>query len=221
MRIGTKSVLYGAHTFWLHPWLVAWGWWKLYGFPWDPRLWVAFFVHDLGYWGSPNMDGEEGERHPEWVAKLMTRLFDRGPTDSHTRIIIHRHDHLDEFGGQRMHDIFTLGRWGTFALYHSRFYAKSQNARPSRLCIADKLSICITPWWIYRWTAGLTGEIREYRQDAANPSKGWDNAPGTNRDWYVSMQAYMRAWIAEHKDGREDTWTPNQRQAGGDSGVRE
>ncbi len=40
MNVGTRSILYGAHAFWLHPWFVAWGWWRLYGFPWDPRLWV-------------------------------------------------------------------------------------------------------------------------------------------------------------------------------------
>ena len=47
MKIGTKSVLFGAHCFFLHPFFVAVAWWKLYGFPVDPRLWVAFFVHDL------------------------------------------------------------------------------------------------------------------------------------------------------------------------------
>ena len=64
MTIGTKSVLFGAHCFFLRPWFVAVAWWRLYGFPWDPRLWVAFFVHDLGYVGKPNMDGPEGEEHP-------------------------------------------------------------------------------------------------------------------------------------------------------------
>ena len=48
MKVGTKSVLFGAHAFWLHPFFVAVAWTRLYGFPWDPRLWVAFFVHDLG-----------------------------------------------------------------------------------------------------------------------------------------------------------------------------
>ena len=72
MTVGTKSVLYGAHCFFLHPWFVAAAWWKLYGFPWDPRLWVAFFVHDLGYLGKPNMDGPEGERHVELGAQIMS-----------------------------------------------------------------------------------------------------------------------------------------------------
>ncbi|HEY1502567.1 MAG TPA: hypothetical protein VGF88_23530 [Acidobacteriaceae bacterium] len=75
MKIGTKSVLYGAHCFCLHPWFVAAGWTKLYGFPLDPRLWLAFFVHDIGYLGKPNMDGPEGERHVELGAAIMGRLF--------------------------------------------------------------------------------------------------------------------------------------------------
>lgn len=73
--VGTRSVLFGAHQFLLHPWFVAWGWWTLFGFPWDPRLWVAFFVHDLGYLGKPNMDGPEGESHPILGGRIMARLF--------------------------------------------------------------------------------------------------------------------------------------------------
>jgi hypothetical protein len=73
--IGTRSVLYGAHCFFLHPWFVARAWTHLYGFPYDPRLWVAFFVHDLGYFGKPNMDGPEGETHVEFGANIMKFLF--------------------------------------------------------------------------------------------------------------------------------------------------
>ena len=75
MRVGTKSVLFGAHQFLIHPWFVAYAWWKLYGLPLDPRLWVAFFIHDLGYWGKPNIDGPEGEQHPVWAARMMKKLF--------------------------------------------------------------------------------------------------------------------------------------------------
>ena len=76
MRVGTKSILFGVHHLILHPLFTALAWWKLYGFPYDPRLWVAFFVHDLGYWGKPNMDGPEGEMHPELGAKIMS-IFGR------------------------------------------------------------------------------------------------------------------------------------------------
>src|SRR5580658_6759401 len=49
MTIGTKSVLYGAHCAVLHPWFLAAAWSKLYGFPWDVRLWASFWLHDIGY----------------------------------------------------------------------------------------------------------------------------------------------------------------------------
>jgi hypothetical protein len=75
MKVGTKSFLFGAHCFFLHPWFVAAGWTKLYGFPVDPRLWVAFFLHDIGYVGKPNMDGVEGESHPELGAAIIRRFF--------------------------------------------------------------------------------------------------------------------------------------------------
>lgn len=77
MQIGTKSILFGVHCFFIHPWFVAWSWWTLYGFPVDPRLWMAFFVHDLGYWGKPNMDGKEGKLHSSFGASLM-RVFGPG-----------------------------------------------------------------------------------------------------------------------------------------------
>lgn len=87
MKIGTKSILFGAHCFFLHPWFVALAWWKLYGFPFDPRLWFVFFFHDFGYIGKPNMDGEEGEKHVELGAIIVSRLFDkrrgRLPADTH------------------------------------------------------------------------------------------------------------------------------------------
>jgi hypothetical protein len=54
---------------------VAAGWTRLYGFPFDPRLWCAFFLHDIGYVGKTNMDGREGEAHPALGAAIMRRLF--------------------------------------------------------------------------------------------------------------------------------------------------
>jgi hypothetical protein len=75
MKIGTKSILFGAHCFLIHPIFIAIAWIKLYGFPWKIQYWIAFFVHDLGYWGKPNMDGQEGETHVELGAKIMDFFF--------------------------------------------------------------------------------------------------------------------------------------------------
>lgn len=73
--VGTRSLLFGAHQFVLHPFFLLLAWWKLYGFPYDPRLWVAFMVHDWGYFNLRDMDGEDGQTHPELGGRIMTRLF--------------------------------------------------------------------------------------------------------------------------------------------------
>lgn len=191
MRVGTKSVLFGAHCFFLHPWFVAWAWWKLFGFPWDLRLWCAFAVHDIGYIGSPDMDGEKGEKHPLIGAAIMRFLF--GP------------------------------RWWEFTAMHSRFLAKKYGCRPSRLCIADKLAICLTPWWLYLPMVNWTGEIKEYMamsvQNGNTKYAFMSIDHRSQREWYLNMQRYLTEWVREHKDGREDSWTPAQREAADTSGV--
>jgi hypothetical protein len=75
LPVGTKSLLFGVHCWFIHPFAVAYAWWRLYGFPRDPRLWVAFLVHDWGYWGCRNMDGFDGKLHPQTGGAIMRRLF--------------------------------------------------------------------------------------------------------------------------------------------------
>lgn len=208
--IGTRSCLYGYHTFWLHGWFVARGWYELHG--WrevrigtrevvtgvprlngpgvsqtvrvpeytslaDPRLWLAFFLHDIGYFGKPNMDGPEGETHPKVGAKIMFHLF--GPT------------------------------WYNMCLYHSRFYAKRFRTPPSALCYADKLAITYYPEWLMVRLVTWTGEVNEYMKDAQrmNPGAHDNLQPGEVLKWFRGVKDYVRKWVAEHKDGREDTWT--------------
>jgi hypothetical protein len=77
MRVGTKSVLFGAHTFILHPIFVFLAYWQLYGFPWDPRLCLACAVHDLGYFGMDVVEGPRSEEHVELGGKMMDRLCGR------------------------------------------------------------------------------------------------------------------------------------------------
>jgi len=209
MRVGTKSVLFGAHCFFLHPWFVARAWWKLFGFPWDPRLWVAFFVHDLGYWGKPNMDGKEGEAHVEWGAGVMGRLFDGRPKNE-GRPIDGRPQDLSGWS------VLSSGRWvekwGNFCLLHSRFYAKQLGRPVSRLCFADKLAVVLEPWWFYLPRAILSGEVQEYMALAAAPNPASKYAGETTkyesigldlssrRAWFCGMTEYMREWVAEHID---------------------
>jgi hypothetical protein len=182
MKIGTKSILFGAHQFILHPLFVALAWWKLYGFPYDPRLWIAFIVHDLGYWGKPNMDGPEGDRHVEWGARFM---------------------------------LFFGIKWHDFCLYHSRFYAKKNKQPFSRLCVADKLSICLMPPWLYLPLARATGEIVEYmalaksRTEKGEPKyASMKLSTDDEQRWFFDVQEYLRRWVAKHRNGGPDKWTP-------------
>lgn len=169
MKIGTKSLMFGAHCIFIHPLLVAAAWWRLYGFPSDPRLWLAFIVHDWGYWGKSNMDGPEGETHVEAGARIMARLF--GPA------------------------------WGDFTRYHSRYYARKDGVAPSRLCYADKLSLCFEWDWCYLLRVCLTGEIREYRAHAARGGKyakdSYLSGAGSSRwEWLRTVKRFMLRYVA-------------------------
>lgn len=235
MTVGTRSVLFGAHCFLVHPWFVALAWWRLYGLRTvtdphvgpvslrDPRLWLTFFLHDLGYWGKPNMDGPEGEAHPAWAARLLTRWTDQRRSSTHPD------------GGR--YDCFTnaplpndefvvVNNWGRFCLYHSRFLARRHWESFSLLCVADKLAVALEPWWLYLPRVVASGEIREYMAlaGARNPESKYAGEPPTKyesmgldlssrRAWFENMATYLRDWAAEHADGRQDTWTPSPARA--------
>jgi hypothetical protein len=217
---GTKSVLFGVHQFLIHPFVVAVGWYRAFGFArvrigerydyfhlpaltpggglnrvgvrravfaslLDPRLWLAFFVHDIGLFGKPDMDGPIGETHPEVGANLMRRLFGDA--------------------------------WGDLVLLHSRYYAKRLNRPVSPLCLADKWAIIVEPSWLYLPRAWATRELHEYM--AMGRKRAVDDPIGltaNERDdflsdsawrWHGAVKSYMRRWLSEHADGRPDTWT--------------
>lgn len=218
ISIGTRSLLLGVHCFFLHPIFVAIGWWRLYGFPFDPRLWVAFIVHDWGYFGKENMDGPEGELHPHVGANIMRFLFDwnwslmlhRGGTDSNgswssgntvfsirTKGSPHLVDVCKYFGKQ----YYT---WYDFTLFHSHYLAKLRSMKYSKLCCADKLATAYMPTWFYLLQANLSGEVHEYMH-----GKGARTAAMERNQWQWArdMQAYCRAWAMEHRDCKPDHWT--------------
>ncbi len=235
LQIGTRSVLYGAHCLLFHWAFVAAGWYQLFGFKkvyigyapgypqqwqwrlgfrggpvfaslWSPQLWLAFFAHDLGYIGKPNMDGPEGERHPFFAARLMSRLFDPGFPQRRRTFDSYLGEWRD--GGER------FGVWGSFCLFHSRFLSKQLQQNVSPFCYADKMAIVLTPAWLYLPMTRATGELREYmvrsEQKEGAKYKNMVNYSSEARQWYENMRAYVRRWVEEHKDGRADTWTPEQ-----------
>lgn len=74
MTVGTRSLLFGVHHFLIHPILVFMAWVKLYGIPtWKEA--ICIIVHDWGYFGKTDIDGKEGETHPEAGANIARRLF--------------------------------------------------------------------------------------------------------------------------------------------------
>jgi hypothetical protein len=204
-------VLWGYHTAWLHPFFVAGAWWRLYGFPWDPRLWVSFVVHDLGYWGLPDLDGAEGERHPEWGAALMSRWFDW--CDGKTLLQWWVTKGCDRAWGDLWRlrwnqtargEVATLS-WANFVLYHSRFLAKQRGHRYSALCVADKLAILMYPRWLFFALVRASGEIREYMETSMR--RGEHPERLDEGVWYRKMTQYVERWVREHRALGEDRMT--------------
>lgn len=189
LSVGTKSVLIGAHCFALHWLFVARAWIHLYGWPLDPRIWAAFLLHDIGYLGKPNMDGAEGERHVELGAKVMHWMFD------------------DWIPGK----LAMSWKWHDFCLYHSRHYAKQAGAPISKLCLVDKLAFTYQCRWWYLLTTRLTGEIDEYLSNQKYWSAGLNRHDSSK--WYDDLCVWVREYVAEHIDGKEDTWTVTRKAA--------
>jgi hypothetical protein len=77
MKIGTKSLLFGIHQFILHPILVTVAWRKLYGVWPTLRQIACIFLHDIGYFGKEDMDGDEGRGHPLLGGLIAEQWFGR------------------------------------------------------------------------------------------------------------------------------------------------
>lgn len=200
MRTGTKSVLFGAHQFFIHPLFVAFAWYKLYGFPLDVRLWVAFVVHDLGYIGKFKMDDPDGELHPVLGARIMSALFDWH--------YLEKTLYYPKKNSRGMR----LGNWGHFSLLHSRFLSKQINRQYSRLCVADKLAMALEPRWLYLPRVRASGELFEYmallgeKYQLAGVDEG-DVSIEAQRKWHSITAQYMADWAYAHRDGQVDTVT--------------
>lgn len=197
LPVGTKSLLFGVHCWFIHPFVVALAWKRLYGWPTDIRIWAAFIVHDWGYWGHTAMDSPEAEQHPVLGARIMHWLFDR-------RV----------FNWKRYNECFRYddsadecySEWYDFTLYHSRFLAKKNGAQFSRLCVADKAALYIEPFWFYLFRARMSGEIYEYLQQQPKMPAGLSQTDQF-KWWHAYVVQYLVGWVNEHKDCREDKWT--------------
>ncbi len=162
-----------------HPFLVAYCWYLLYGFPWSPKLWACFFLHDVGYFGRENMDGtgyKGGQWHPYLGANLIYKLFGI--------------------------------EWGIFCLFHSRaivstaplddynkifvcfkrakFVGKSVDAAISKLCVADKLAVKYSPIWLFN-----KDELAEYMEALEIVDK---------KDFKPLMIQWADEFVSKYKD---------------------
>lgn len=170
MKIGTKSLLFGVHQFLFHPYTIVRAWRKCYS-RW-PKWWelVAIVCHDWGYWGKPNMDGVEGQKHPERGATIA-RYF-----------VWHV---LTFFGDDNVNEAFSIAT-ATYmlSLFHSTHYAAGAEMPVSNLYLPDKMSILYDPKWFYLLRARLSGEVNEYMKNAPL----WVGTKGCRYwyDWYRS-----------------------------------
>ncbi|MDB5053131.1 MAG: hypothetical protein JWM44_1181 [Bacilli bacterium] len=74
MPTGRRSLLFGVHQFIWHPWTVYRAWVYLYGRPTFKEI-SCIIIHDWGYWFCPNMDDEQGQKHPQTGAQIAMKLF--------------------------------------------------------------------------------------------------------------------------------------------------
>jgi hypothetical protein len=150
VKIGTKSLLFGVHQFFIHPLFVFWGWTKLYRWP-NWRELICIIIYDWGYWGCPDIDGEQGTKHSLWAGNIMYKYF-KSPNirlDTDFKVI------------------YTT-ELSYLCTYHSRFYTNWRNGRsqqykimPSKLYWADKLGLSLYPTWLWIFLTKLTGEVDE------------------------------------------------------------
>lgn len=213
MKVGTKSVLFGAHCWFIHPLFLFIAWWKLFGFPKNPRLWVAFLVHDWGYWGKEKMDDEDGERHVILGANIMRSLFETDTSWVYDDML---------WGWVKSNKVRMNRFWYFFCLCHSRHYSKIVGIQYSPLCVADKLATALEPKWLYIPRVILSGEVKEYMEYASNvggskyKGEGHDDyitselSKGTLIGWHNGMTTYLKKWAYAHKDGKKDSWTSNR-----------
>jgi hypothetical protein len=184
MTVGTKSVLFGAHCFLIHGFFVARGWWTLWGFPWDPRLWTAFFVHDLGYLGCGDMDGSQGEEHVHLGAKIMGLLFG------------------DSWA------VFTLRHSRYWAKKHGVGVSKLCYA--DKLAFAITPGWLYLPM---ACATGELAEYMEKSRNRQAGVAAFTEMERTQLEssvpacWLEGLQSYTKRWVEEHQGGEADTWT--------------
>jgi hypothetical protein len=183
MRVGTKSVLFGAHSI-LHGFFLGRAWWRLYSFPWDVRLWASFFLHDIGYVGCAAMESSGGEEHVHLGARIMGALF--GPewadfTRRHSRHWAKKH-------GMNVSRLCYADKVA-FAITPAWLY----------------LPMAAASGELHEYMAKSRDRQAGNGHFTAEESRKLASADP--RVWLEGLQSYTLRWVEEHRDGREDHWT--------------
>jgi hypothetical protein len=148
VKIGTKSLLFGCHQFLWHPITVAIAYRRLFKRWPDAVGWLCIAVHDIGYWGCEDIDGEKGKLHPLLGAKVVSKIVYR-----FRRWFC---------GESKLASALISAEAAQRCLFHSGSLAKLCNETPSDICWADKFSIFCEPAWFYLFRITLSGEVKEF-----------------------------------------------------------
>jgi len=183
MKVGTKSVIFGAHSFLIHPFFVAAAWWKLYGFPWDPRLWAAFFFHDIGYLGKPNMDSIEGERHVLLGGRIMGWVCGAKWRDF---MLCHSRHWAKRLS--KPYSKLCVADKLAFVMTPAWLYLPMARASGE---LAEYMHVASA-----RQSGGQFSNFELSLLKCRNPEV-----------WLEGLKSYTRRWIEKHRDGCADHWT--------------
>jgi hypothetical protein len=155
------------------------------------------------------MDGPEGQTHPELGGRIMGWLFDFRYPGVRAWFWYNCHFSLRKTVPPKYIEryySFESFYWENFTAYHSRSYAKKYGMDFSKLCVADKLAIALTPAWLYIPLATLSGEIKEYMADTRklhpkncpDDDVWFDLQSEYKPRWFEGLQSFMRAWVKEN-----------------------
>ena len=84
------------------------------------------------------------------------------------------------------------------------------------------------PDWLYLPRVRWSGEIEEYMKMAESRNLAGEQqnefetaklATKLQKDWRTAVKSYVERWVEAHKDGQEDTWTPDAKKAINQEGV--
>lgn len=175
MKVGTKSLLAGAHCLLVHPFMVWRAWGRLFGTTWDIRVICACFLHDIGYFHRDEMDGPNGEEHVVLGARIMGWVF--GP------------EWADEC---YCHSRYWSRRMGL---------PISRLCLADKLAFAITPAWLYIP--MARWTGELAEYMQRSKERQAGDRSFTDEEllllnSGDPRSWLLGLQSYTLRWVERH-----------------------